>query len=66
MVMVTPYCVAAENPTVDINVTMAELDFIYLDIIINNPGQAELYLTGLDLSISDPEGADISSKWKIK
>jgi len=64
MVMVTPYCVAAENPTVEINATMAELDSIYLDIIINNPSQTELYLTGLDLSISDPVGADLSSKWK--
>jgi hypothetical protein len=64
MVMVTPYCIAAENPTVDINVTMDELNSIYLDIIINNPSQTELYLTGIDLSISDPVGVDFLSKWE--
>lgn len=56
MTLVTPFCMAAEDPTVDINATMDEMDSIYLDLIINNPGQTDLYLTGFDLSVSDPVG----------
>ena len=62
--IVVPLSNAMENPTVDVDISMAGIDQLYVNITINNPSQEDISLTRLDFSISDPIGSSGSMKWK--
>jgi hypothetical protein len=63
MSIVIPLSSAMVNPSVDVKISRIGIDSIYLNITITNPDQRDVYLTGLDYSISDPIGASGSEKW---
>lgn len=56
-------CSAEENPTVEFNITVESSEYLLVDMVINNPGETDLYLRGVELSISDPVGASSSSEF---
>src|SRR3990172_6394293 len=51
-----PLSNATENPIVTIRTSWDDVDYFYLNITISNPSQRNIYLTGLEYSISDPNG----------
>jgi len=65
MLILLPSATATENPTVDVEISRAEFDSLYLNITITNIDQRDISLTGIEFSVSDPVGASASEKWKI-
>lgn len=63
MYIVIPLSSAMVNPSVDIKISRAEIDFLYMKITVDNPYTEDIYLTGLNYSISSPIGASGSEKW---
>lgn len=63
MSIVIPLSSAMVNPSVDVKISRIGIDSIYLNITITNPDQRDVYLTGLDYSISDPIGASGFETW---
>lgn len=61
-VIATPLCSAEKNPTVDFNANVELPDNLLVDMVINNPGETDIYLKGLQLSISDPVGESSSTE----
>jgi len=62
--IVAPLSNAMESPTVDVDISMAGIDHLYVNITINNPSQEDISLTGIEFSVSDPVGASGSEKWE--
>ena len=58
-----PSSTAIKDPIVDVKISRIGIDSIYLNITITNSDQRDVYLTGLDYSISDPVGGSGSEKW---
>lgn len=54
------FCSAEENPTVDFNIAVESPESLLVDMVINNPGETDLCMTGLKISISDPVGESSS------
>ncbi len=65
MLILLPSATATESPTMDVEISRAEFDSLYLNITITNPDQRDISLTGIEFSVSDPVGASASEKWKI-
>lgn len=49
--IIVPASAATEGPTVDVEISRAEIDSVYLNITINNPNQRDGSVTGLDFTI---------------
>jgi hypothetical protein len=60
IIATVPFCFAEENPTVDFNITVEPPENLLVEMVINNPGETDLYMKGLELSISDPVGESSS------
>ena len=58
-----PLSSAIVNPSVDVKISRAEIDSLYMKITVDNPYTEDIYLTGLNYSISSPIGASDSVKW---
>ena len=63
MYIVIPLSSAIVNPSVDVKISRAEIDSLYMKITVDNPYTEDIYLTGLNYSISSPIGASGSEKW---
>lgn len=62
--LLMPLSAAIEDPTVDVEISRIEIDSLRLNLTITNLGQKDIFLKGLNFSISDPIGASGSEKWK--
>ena len=62
--LLVPLSAAIENPAVDVKISRDGIDSLYLNVTITNLDQKDIFLKGLNLSISDPIGASSSEKWK--
>ncbi len=60
--IIIPLSSATESPTVNIKTSWADVDYFYLNITITNPSQNNITLTGLEYSISDPNGIESSAQ----
>jgi len=63
MLIAIPSATAMKDPIVDVKISRIGIDSIHLNITITNSDQRDVYLTGLDYSISDPVGGSGSEKW---
>lgn len=61
---VVPASAATESPTVDVEISRAKIDSVYLNITINNPNQIDGSVTSLDYTISEPIGASGFIGWE--
>lgn len=62
--LLIPLSAAIDNPTVDVEISRIGIDSLRLNLTITNPDQKDIFLKGLNFSISDPIGASSSEKWK--
>lgn len=52
MLITTPLSAATQSPIVDVEISKAGFDFLYLNITITNPDHRDISLTGIETSIS--------------
>jgi len=62
--IVIPLSSAMVNPSVDVKISRSEIDSLYVNITVGNPYTNNIYLTGLNYSISNPIGGSGSEKWE--
>ena len=62
--LLIPLSAVIEDPTVDIKISRVEIDSLRLNLTITNPDQKDIFLKGLNFSISYPAKASGSEKWK--
>jgi hypothetical protein len=62
--LLIPLSAAIEDPTVDVEISRIGIDSLRLNLTITNPDQKDIFLKGLNFSISDPIRTSGSEKWK--
>jgi len=62
--LVIPLSSAMVNPSVDVKISRAEIDSLYVNITVGNPYTKDIYLTGHNYSISDPIEVSGYEKWE--
>lgn len=62
--LLIPLSAAIDNPTVVVKISRVEIDSLRLNLTIANPDQKDIFLKGLNFSISYPARASGSEKWK--
>lgn len=64
MLFIVPLSTAINNPTVDVKISI-ERDYKITDIIINNPDQKDISLTGIQYTASYPLESSLSLNWDM-